>query len=184
MAAAVGGIVAIAAVSWTWVALTAVPASQTFELGLPAGWTSVPVPASERDPALGRTMTAVFGNEERPVAGVAVKHPVVGLSINGFAGSPEDCLRSLRGFAAASSSLYDAPIVRTGRVDLPSGQAYQVERAPEPRGTRVLATAWTRTRPAMLVNEPLCYVLVITTPPDSPVSEADTSAIIDAFRFR
>jgi hypothetical protein len=176
--------VAIAAVSWTWVALTAVPASQSFELRLPAGWTSVPVPAYERDPAFGRTMTAAFGSEERPVAGVAVEHPVVGLSITRFAGTPEYCLNSLRGWPPASSSIYDAPIVRTGRVALPSGQTYQEERAPQPSGTKVLATAWTRTRPAVLVSEPLCYVLVITTPPDSPVSEADARAIIDSFRFR
>ena len=184
MAAAVGGIVAIAALSWTWVTLTAVPASQAFELRLSAGWTSVPVPAREQDPAFGRTMTAVFGSEERPIAGEAVEHPVLGLSINGFAGTPEACLSSLRGWPAASSPLYDAPIVGSGRVDLPSGQAYQIERAPEPSGSRVLATAWTRTRPAILVDEPLCYVLVITTPPESPVSEADASAIIDSFRFR
>jgi hypothetical protein len=182
--AAVGGIVAIVAVSWTSVALSAVPASQSFELPLPTGWASVPVPAHEPDPAFGRTMTAVFGSAERPVFGADVKHPVVGLSINGFAGSPEDCLSALQGWPAAPSPLFDAPIVRAGRVDLPSGLAYQIERAPEPSGTMVLATAWTRTRPAILVKEPLCYVLVITTPPGSPVSAADASAIIASFRFR
>ena len=181
--AAVVGVVAIVATVVTWVGLIDRPGLQSYELSLPAGWTIVDR-VGYRDPALGETLTGVYGTDESPTSGESPEHPVVGVSVTRAAASPTECLGAFQGWPGVDSILYDSALLDHGLVSLPAGPAYREVRAPEPSGTVVYGYGLHRIRSIGFIREQLCYAVVVTLPPDSPVSRRAAEAIVRSFRFR
>jgi hypothetical protein len=67
-------------------------------------------------------------------------------------------------------------------VTLPAGQALELVRLPDD-GTRLYSWSLSRTRIAGALPLDLCYILVVTVPPDSNMTEADATAIVSSIRI-
>ena len=163
-----------------------VPATESFSLDLPAGWTVSPSRPQYWSAIwpYGQDFTAQYGTQAPLDRTAAPSRPVVGVSVTG--GEDEQdaqgCFWMLSEYplswAADYRDLEDAPPAPN-----PLPDAYATARQ-DNAGTTYYIYSLARMRTLGIMTEQLCYLVVFTLPPDSPITEADVTAIFSTFRFR
>jgi hypothetical protein len=183
--AATVGVIALAFAALT-AGLTVVQLAQgPFQVSLPAGWNVVDPRYAQRDTEYGEDYTAALGSV-RPFELNPPTVPVLGITVvrAGLAEHPtaSECLRSAYGWPSSMSRLYAVPIAQSGEVTLPGGAAYRAVQLPDD-GSRLYSWSLARSRLVGALPLDLCYILVVTVPPDSEMTEADATALVSLIRF-
>ena len=176
------GVAVVAASALSFATLLVSPATSSFALSLGAHWEVVPADRSPETAAYGHHLTAVHGSATPPDRSGWPSDPVVGVSVTRGNGEQDACYRAWNGWPGDPSPLYEAAPVDWGSVTLSAGPAYRVVRA-GPDGSVMVGYAMARDRFVGVVLERVCYLLVVTIPAGSDLTEADAARIADGFRF-
>jgi hypothetical protein len=180
------GALAILAASISWAVEMRVPSRLSFEMPLPAGWTvlSRQATGSYFDPTYGDHWTAVRGADKKPTGTEPPAVPVLGVTVIRAPYEAQECIRSVHGWSTSGGPVYAWPIIEEGAVQLPVGPAYRVVRKADTGSASLYGWGITRTRQVGVVQESLCYMLVLTTPADAGIGADAADGIAAGFSFR
>jgi hypothetical protein len=184
--AVAAGVVAILVTAISWGVELGVPSRRSFEVDLPADWTVLALtPATSYwDPTYGDHWTAVRGGTSKPQSTELPTRPVLGVTVIRAPYEPQECIRSIHGWSTGSVPVYALPMVDEGPVQLPNGPAYRVVRKAGDGSLDLFGWGITRARRVGALQEDLCYMLVLTTPPSAGIDREQADAIAAGFSFR
>lgn len=180
------GLVGVAAAATAMVIQVSVPSRGSFTLDLPSGWSELDRTGNRYyyDPTYGAHFTAVLGPPDSLYGPGLPAVPVIGVTVIRAPYSPLECVRSVHGWSPSDGALYQWKTVSDGDVVMAEGPSHRVVKV-QPDGSGLLyGWGFTRSRQVGVLEEDLCYILVITTPTDSLLTSAQADALAAAFRFR
>jgi hypothetical protein len=179
------GIGAVVIAFATLAGLGTSPAARAFEVSAPAGWTILAQPGHRvsGDPAYGWDYAAVDAGDSRPSPGGPLDHAILGVSV-ARGPTPPFCERGFRGWPGSASAMFTGAIASSGTRTIAGQPASWEIRTDGRTGSMLYIYGVPRTRVFALATESLCYAVVLTVPPGSPLTAADAEAVIASFRFR
>jgi hypothetical protein len=186
VASGIGGCAALAVVVATSTVLMATPAVASFALDLPDGWHALAAPplTVPADPLFGIQFTAVHGEAPTaPTTGALTGAATIGVSVFDLPRT-SGCPRDTEGWPGSDSAVYHGTDLGGPAPSLPRGASSHVRRAVDPPGSRIDVIGFSRVRHVLLVDQSLCYILVVRSPAGDPVDPAIVDALVTGFRFR
>lgn len=184
LATAAAGLVAALMFGVAAVVFVAVPAGLSFDLTVPSGWTVVSQGTTyQHGPVqFGYDYTAVFGADRAPSLD-AVTVPVIGVSV---VGGPADVYAGDLSGSCVEPFSYGGLLGGTSdpvpaNNPLPSSRELVFRNA---AGAKAFDFTLARMRMVGVLPEHLCYLVAVTLPAETSISESDVLAIVSTFRFR
>jgi hypothetical protein len=158
------------------------PDSRAYAVYLGPEWVSAG-PYLSFDPTYGTDFQAELVTLERPDFYKPPTHPVLGVSVVSLPAfsAPLDCFHAFVPWPG-NPMLTQTKLSRSGDTTLPIGPAY--EWIGQREGLTFYSYSFGRERRILFDSRPLCYMLVVTVPSSSSMTEADARTIVESFRYQ
>jgi hypothetical protein len=182
------GLISVIVFGSSVVVVAATPYGSSFTIETPAGWAPHSVSVDWNvGPEYGTTFRASVSGIETPLDSTGPLVPMLGVSVlrrefGDYATS--DCLMILDTWGGPSSWLYSGINQREDTSLSPAISGAHEVLVKTPAGDRIYALDISRNRMVGFVPENLCYLVVISLPADSMMTEAQVNDIFATFRFR